>query len=198
MEEKKVALTRLSRCDFSGKFISKMFPSAKEFGIEGCEALIPGLLAMFEVAAHQGVEDIEMGMSHRGRVNVLHEVFRKPLHSIINAYKESELSSIGDVKYHLGTRAELSVVSSDGVERVLGLSLEANPSHLEAVNPVVIGKVRAKQYFNKDETRQKVMPLLLHGDAAFSGQGIVPEVMEVSWVYFDIVPTLSPRSILYL
>jgi 2-oxoglutarate dehydrogenase E1 component len=92
-------------------------------------------------------------------------------------FSESEPSELGDVKYHLGTRAEINVVGTDNVERTMHLSLAANPSHLEAVYPVVIGKTRAKQFFINDLERRKVMPVILHGDAAFSGQGIVPEVM---------------------
>jgi 2-oxoglutarate dehydrogenase E1 component len=187
IEDKREALNRLSRCDLMGKYISEKFPSTKVFGIEGCEVLIPGLAAMLRTASRGGVEVVELGMSHRGRLNVLHDFFQKPLHSIINQFRETEPTHLGDKNYHLGARTELEIVGSDGITRNVRLSLEANPSHLEHVNAVVIGKVRAKQYFGKDTTRKKILPLLLHGDAAFSGQGIVSEVMEVSVCYIALL-----------
>ena len=94
-------------------------------------------------------------------------------------FSENEPSELGDVKYHLGTRAEVQVKVSDGSTRTVHISLAANPSHLEAVCPVVIGKTKAKQFFVDDVDKTRVIPIILHGDAAFSGQGIVPEVMEV-------------------
>lgn len=126
------------------------------------------------------MEGIEMGMAHRGRMNVLHNYFEKPLRNIFNHFSEAEPTELGDVKYHLGTRAEVTITGPDGIERTVHLSLAANPSHLEAVNPVVIGKTKAKQFFIQDQSMKRVMPLLLHGDAAFSGQGIVPEALELS------------------
>lgn len=120
-----------------------------------------------------------MGMAHRGRMNVLHNFFGKPLWSIFNKFSEAEPSELGDVKYHLGTRSEILVKGLDDIDRTVHVSLAANPSHLEAVNPVVLGKARAKQFFINDTSMKRVMPLLLHGDAAFSGQGIVPEVRRV-------------------
>ena len=179
------ALDHLIRCDIASNVISQKLPSAKVFGIEGCEVLIPGMYAIMETASALGMENVEMGMSHRGRLNVLHEVFQKPLQSIFNHLLEAERIDLGDVVYHLGTRAELEIMGSDFVHRKVKLSLEANPSHLEAVASVVIGKTRAKQFFVQDIKKKKVMPILLHGDAAFSGQGIVSEVMEVS-IYSSI------------
>ncbi len=114
-------------------------------------------------------------MAHRGRMEVLHHLFQKPLRGIINMFSESDPTELGDVKYHLGTRAEIEVKGTDGMLRTVHMSLAANPSHLEAVCPVVIGRTKAKQFFINDTEKTRVMPILLHGDAAFSGQGIVPE-----------------------
>lgn len=182
-EEKLQVLKHLMRVDHTAKFLTKTFPSSKVFGIEGCEALIPGLWGILQTASSLGCEAIEMGMAHRGRMNVLHNFFGKPLHTICATFNESDLSELGDVKYHLGTRAELVVKdcsSNDPQERTVHVSLAANPSHLEAVNPVVIGKTKAKQFFIEDKEMKLVCPLLLHGDASFSGQGIVPETLELS------------------
>lgn len=170
------------------------------FGIEGCESLIPGVHALLQSASANGVEAVEMGMAHRGRMNVLVNVFDKPLRSICNNFNETEPSELGDVKYHLGTRAVVSVPGTDGVTRDLSLSLAANPSHLEAVNPVVIGKTKAKQFYLGESivggisAQHRVMPVLLHGDAAFSGQGIVPEVLEVFTCFFFF---RTPRRVNY-
>jgi 2-oxoglutarate dehydrogenase E1 component len=137
------------------------------------------------------------GMAHRGRINILHNFLQKPFSSICNQFNESEFSS-GDIKFHLGARAELTLPdiestttpvspfleeSEDGEvikKRTMHVSLCANPSHLEAVYPVVIGKTKAKQFYINDTQSERVMPLILHGDAAFCGQGIVPETMELS------------------
>mmetsp|Transcript_3340 Transcript_3340/g.4762 ORF Transcript_3340/g.4762 Transcript_3340/m.4762 type:complete len:903 (+) Transcript_3340:426-3134(+) len=170
----------LLRTDHTATFLNKRFPNAKVFGIEGCESLIPGLWGILEEVSKLGCEGIEMGMAHRGRMNVLHNFFQKPLSSICNNFHESEPSELGDVKYHLGTRVQLTVRGEDEKDRIVHISLAANPSHLEAVNPVVIGKCKAKQFFIGDATMKKVCPLLLHGDASFSGQGIVPETLELS------------------
>ena len=170
----------LLRTDHTALFLNRKFPNAKVFGIEGCESLIPGLWAMLEEAVNHGCEGIEMGMAHRGRMNILHNFLQKPLSTICNHFHESEPSELGDVKYHLGTRAHLKVKASNGQERSIHVSLAANPSHLEAVNPVVIGKCKAKQFFIGDKTMKKICPILLHGDASFSGQGIVPETLELS------------------
>jgi len=180
-----LVLKQLISTDLTATFLNEKFPAAKVFGIEGCESLIPGIHALLQSASAQGMESVEMGMAHRGRMNVLVNVFNKPLRSICNNFNETEPSELGDVKYHLGTRAVIEVPSTDKVTRQLSLSLAANPSHLEAVNPVVIGKTKAKQFYLGESivagvsAQHRVMPVLLHGDAAFSGQGIVPEVLEV-------------------
>jgi 2-oxoglutarate dehydrogenase E1 component len=179
-EDRVDALSQLVMIERFLKFLGKKYPGAKVFGVEGCEAMIPGLNALLQTATSMGVEGIVMGMAHRGRMSVLHNFFEKPLISILHYFDEANPSDLGDVKYHLGTRCTRKIKGFDGVEREVHMSLAANPSHLEAVNPVVIGKTKAKQVFINDTSQRKVMPLLLHGDASFSGQGIVPEVMELS------------------
>jgi 2-oxoglutarate dehydrogenase E1 component len=180
--QQKRNLYRLIRTDHAAKFLSKKFPSAKVFGIEGCESLIPGLWAILERGSHKwGMEGVEMGMAHRGRVNVLHDVLGKSFRSILTDFNESE-HFYGDVRYHLGTRATVATkgLRPEDEDKRVHISLAANPSHLEAVNPVVMGKCKAKQRLLNDDTQRRVMPILLHGDASFSGQGIVPECLELS------------------
>jgi 2-oxoglutarate dehydrogenase E1 component len=156
-------------------------------GLEGLESLIPGLKAMIDVASENGAEDFVFGMAHRGRLNVLSNVIRKPMELIFKEFlgspepvqvegAEDDWSSSGDVKYHLGTSSSRRY--PDG--REVQLSLLANPSHLEAVNPLVMGKARAKMYYKNDKTGETVVPVLLHGDAAFAGQGVVYESMQMT------------------
>jgi len=154
-------------------FLAEKYPSSKRFGLAGCESLIPGLKALFDHAGHLGIENIQLGMAHRGRLNVLVNLLQKPLESVCAEFGGTSAFSLGDVRYHLGTHAYLE---SSGVT----VDLVPNPSHLEMVNPVVIGKARAVQHFTKDRERKRTMPLLIHGDAAFSGQGIVSETLELS------------------
>ena len=153
-------------------FLAEKYPSSKRFGLAGCESLIPGLKALFDHAGHLGIENIQLGMAHRGRLNVLVNLLQKPLESVCAEFGGTSAFSLGDVRYHLGTHAYLE---SSGVT----VDLVPNPSHLEMVNPVVIGKARAVQHFTKDRERKRTMPLLIHGDAAFSGQGIVSETLEL-------------------
>ncbi|CAM6044651.1 unnamed protein product [Sphagnum compactum] len=171
-------LHHLLYTDYFERFLAKKFQASKRFGIEGCESLIPGLFALIERAAETGVEAIELGMSHRGRLNVLHTLLSKPLGSIVTEFKsggDHQYLRVGDVKYHLGTRGTLFFG-----DKSVQISLSPNPSHLEAVDPVVLGKTRAKQFFKQDHSRQQNMGLLLHGDAAFSGLGLAAEVMQLS------------------
>jgi 2-oxoglutarate dehydrogenase E1 component len=174
-------LNSLIRTHMATNFLNTKYPSSKVFGIEGCEALIPAMWAIIGRGAHKwGLEGVELGMAHRGRLNVLHDVLGKSFKDICSDFNEKE-HYYGDVKYHLGTRSTLSVESLDNQHvKQVHVSLAANPSHLEAVNAVVIGKCRAKQKFMNDEKKVRIMPLLLHGDASFSGQGIVSEVLELS------------------
>lgn len=181
-KEQLTNLDRLMRSDHSAGFIKMKYPGSKVFGIEGCESLLPGMWSALERATHTwGLEGLEIGMAHRGRINVLHNFLGKSLKSICNDFSEAD-QQYGDVKYHLGTRAVLEVPDPSGVNgpKSIYASLAANPSHLEAVNPVVIGKCKAKQLFLHDDHQNLIMPILLHGDASFTGQGVVPECMELS------------------
>lgn len=174
-DEKRRILDRLTWADAFERFVASKFPGEKRFGLEGAESLIPGLKAMIDrVVETAGVEHVVMGMAHRGRLNVLTNVVRKPVESIFCEFSGvgGEMTGFsGDVKYHLG----MSYVRPTPSGKSVNLSLVANPSHLEAVDPVVLGKTRALQFFLGDSS--KAMPLLIHGDAAFAGQGIVYETL---------------------
>jgi 2-oxoglutarate dehydrogenase E1 component len=190
-KEKKMHIyERLAFSDLFEKFLANKFNTAKRFGLEGGESCVPGLKCMIDRGSELGLESFSFGMPHRGRLNILANVMRKPMpqifkefqgtHYDLEEYMKNDWSSAGDVKYHLGTSMDRSY--PDG--RRVHLSLVANPSHLEAVNPVVLGKIRAKQFFsgNREEDKKKHMPVLLHGDAAFAGQGIVYETMQMAKV----------------
>lgn len=180
VNDKIFAFNHLLKCDMTAKYLHKKFPSAKVFGIEGGESLIPGLWSIAITCAELGVEGIEVGMAHRGRMNVLHNFFNKEFKSICNLFHENDSNGLGDMKYHIGTRSEILISLKDGSSKLLRLSLAANPSHLESVNPVVIGQCKAKQMYIDDKEMKRVIPLLIHGDAAFSGQGLVSETFELS------------------
>ncbi|CAH9088056.1 unnamed protein product [Cuscuta europaea] len=178
-----VILDRLMWSTQFENFLATKWTAAKRFGLEGCETLIPGMKEMFDKAADLGVENIVIGMSHRGRLNVLGNVVRKPLRHIFSEFSggtkpvdDAGYVGTGDVKYHLGTSYDRP---TRGGKR-LHLSLVANPSHLEAVDPVVIGKTRAKQYYTNDFERTKNMGVLIHGDGSFAGQGVVYETLHLS------------------
>ena len=184
-KEGKIAILRkLVEAEAFERFLHKRYPGTKRFGLDGGEAAVPALEQIIKRGGALGVDEIVLGMPHRGRLNVLAAVMGKPYHVIFNEFQGGNTQGAddfgsGDVKYHLGA-------SSDRVfdGNTVHLSLTANPSHLEAVNPVVLGKCRAKQSFDLQEDRQaervKVMPLLLHGDAAFAGQGVVSECFALS------------------
>ncbi|CAM5541434.1 2-oxoglutarate dehydrogenase E1 component [Frigidibacter albus] len=152
----------------------------KRFGLDGGEALIPAMEQIIKRGGSLGVREVVIGMPHRGRLSVLANVMSKPYRAIFHefqggSFKPEDVDGSGDVKYHLGASSDRSF---DG--NTVHLSLTANPSHLEAVNPVVLGKVRAKQFQLGDTTRHQVLPVLLHGDAAFAGQGVVAECFGLS------------------
>jgi 2-oxoglutarate dehydrogenase E1 component len=187
-KEKKLHIfDRLAYADIFERFLAQKFNTAKRFGLEGAEALIPGLKAMVDRCTELGVNSVVFGMPHRGRLSVLVNVIRKPMEQLLREFQGTHVdmqkynekmssgdwSGSGDVKYHLGTSFDRTY--PDG--RAVHLALVANPSHLEAVNPVVVGKVRAKQDIAGDDDRSKVMGVLMHGDAAFAGQGIVYETL---------------------
>lgn len=159
-EEKKMYWRHLLKTDHTLHFLGKRFSSVKIFGIDGCEALVPALWTIANSASDLGAEYIEMGMTHRGRMNILHNFFEKSFGSICNKFNECELYS-GDVKFHLGARANIKVGNKK--EKDMHISLCANPSHLEAVYPVVIGKAKAKQFYVGDTEMKRVIPLVLHG-----------------------------------
>lgn len=175
-DEKRQILDRVIwACSFE-TFLASKFPNDKRFGLEGAEAVVPGLKALIDTSVETGIEDIVIGMPHRGRLNMLSNVVRKPNESIFSEFtgsKEFDEGS-GDVKYHLGMNYKRPTTSGKHVN----LSLVANPSHLEAEDGVVLGKTRAIQQYKGDiGSFKKAMPILLHGDAAFAGQGIIYETM---------------------
>jgi 2-oxoglutarate dehydrogenase E1 component len=177
---RKAILNKLVEAEGFEKFLHVKYMGTKRFGLDGGEALIPAMEQIIKRGGALGVKDIIIGMPHRGRLNVLVNVLAKPLRAIFNefqggSFKPKEVAGSGDVKYHLGASSDREF---DGNK--VHLSLTANPSHLEAVNPVVLGKARAKQEQYNDDTRRSVMPILLHGDAAFAGQGVVAECFGLS------------------
>jgi 2-oxoglutarate dehydrogenase E1 component len=179
VEDKKYILKKLTRAVGFEKFLHKKFPGQKRFSLEGAESLIPALDAIMEKGAELGVEEFVIGMAHRGRLNTLANILRKPYSDIFSEFEGKEYEDetlLGDVKYHLGYTASRRATNGKTVK----LTLTPNPSHLEAVDPVVEGIVRAKAdlIYNKDFS--KVAPILIHGDASIAGQGIVYEVLQMS------------------
>ncbi|XP_067857421.1 2-oxoglutarate dehydrogenase complex component E1 isoform X3 [Heptranchias perlo] len=179
-EEKRTLLARLVRSTRFEEFLQRKWSSEKRFGLEGCEVLIPALKTIIDKSSERGVDNVIMGMPHRGRLNVLANVIRKELEQIFCQFDsklEAADEGTGDVKYHLGMyHRRINRVTN----RNITLSLMANPSHLEAVDPVVQGKTKAEQFYLSDTEGRKVMSILLHGDAAFAGQGIVYETFHLS------------------
>ena len=176
---KKAILNKIIEAEGFEKYLHVKFVGTKRFGLDGGESLIPALEQIIKRGGNLGAKEIKMGMPHRGRLNVLANVMGKPFKAIFSEFfgKTSSPSKDmeGDVKYHLGASSNREF---DG--NSVHISLTDNPSHLEAVNPVVLGQVRAKQFFHKDKERKKVIPVLIHGDAAFAGQGIVAECFAMS------------------
>lgn len=177
---RKALLEKLIEVESFEKFLARKYTGTKRFGLDGAETMIPAIDHIIAHAAELGVREVALGMAHRGRLNVLAHIMGKPAEAIFHEFAggsnyPDDVEGSGDVKYHLGASAD----------RVFGnhrlhLSLSANPSHLEAVDPVVLGKCRAKQDQSGDEARTSILPLLIHGDAAFAGQGIVAEAMAMS------------------
>lgn len=160
-------------------FVRKRFPGQKRFSLEGCETLIPALDSVIEEGAIMGIKEYVIGMAHRGRLNVLANILKKPYRKIFSEFEGmayADESLLGDVKYHLGCTLEKE--TSDG--STINLSIAPNPSHLEAVNPVVEGIARAKADQKYMSDYQQVAPILIHGDASIAGQGIVYEVVQMS------------------
>lgn len=179
-EGRKAILNKLVEAEGFEKFLHVKYMGTKRFGLDGGESLIPAMEQVIKRGGSLGVKEIVIGMPHRGRLSVLANVMAKPYKAIFNefqggSFKPEDVDGSGDVKYHLGASSDRQF---DG--NMVHLSLTANPSHLEAVNPVVLGKVRAKQDQRDDVSRTSVMPVLLHGDAAFAGQGVVAECFALS------------------
>ena len=177
---KKFIHERLVHAETFERYLGKKFLGTKRYGLEGGEATIPGLEQIVKQACLAGIKEIEFGTAHRGRLTILTTLFKVPYREIISKFQgnlndPNEVLGTGDVKYHLGVSTDREF---DG--KKIHLTLSPNPSHLEAVNPVVVGKVRAKQTILKDKTNDKVMSILIHGDAAMAGQGIVAETFAMS------------------
>ncbi len=177
---KKAILNKLIEVEGFEQFLNVKYTGTKRFGLDGGEAVIPALEQIIKRGGQLGLQEIVFGMAHRGRLNVLANVMSKPFSAIFHEFKggsstPQEVEGSGDVKYHLGSSSDRAF---DG--NTVHLSLTANPSHLEIVDPVVLGKARAKQDQRKDRERTTVLPLLIHGDAAFAGQGVVAECFGLS------------------
>jgi 2-oxoglutarate dehydrogenase E1 component len=179
-ESKKEILRVLTTAETFERFLDRRYTGTKRFGIEGAESLMPALEEILRRGSELGIREFVIGMPHRGRLNVLANFVGKPFAAIFsefqgNATNPEHVHGSGDVKYHLGTSGDREIGA-----KTVHLSLAANPSHLEAVDPVVLGKVRAKQLQRRDADRTQVASILMHGDAAFAGQGLVAESLELS------------------
>jgi 2-oxoglutarate dehydrogenase E1 component len=178
---KRRILEQLTEADGFEAFCQKRYVTTKRFGLEGGEVTIPAIHTIIETAAAAGVNEVAIGMPHRGRLNTLVNIVKKPLTALFSefggeSFKPDDVQGSGDVKYHLGTSTDIDVAGHS-----VHLSLQPNPSHLEAVDPVVVGKVRARQDQAGDtQARRSVMGILMHGDAAFAGQGLVYETLAMS------------------
>ncbi len=180
VEGKKAILAKLIAAEGFENFLNVKYTGTKRFGLDGGESMIPALEQIIKRGGQLGVQEIVFGMAHRGRLSVLANVMSKSFSAIFHEFKggsstPDEVEGSGDVKYHLGSSSDRSF---DG--NTVHLSLTANPSHLEIVDPVVLGKARAKQDQRGDKERTSVLPLIIHGDAAFAGQGVVAECFALS------------------
>jgi 2-oxoglutarate dehydrogenase E1 component len=178
-EEQRSILDSLTRADGIERYLNTKYVGQKRFSLEGGETLIPMLDDVIQQAGAAGVQELVIGMAHRGRLNVLVNVLGKPPQELFSefegAYDLAQLRGSGDVKYHMGFSADIRTPGG-----AVHVTLAFNPSHLEIVNPVVEGSVRARQDRRGDSERSQVLPLLIHGDAAFAGQGVVPETLQLS------------------
>jgi 2-oxoglutarate dehydrogenase E1 component len=180
LEGRRAILQRVVEAEGLEKYLGIKFVGTKRFGLDGSESLIPGIEQILKRGGQLGVREVVIGMPHRGRLNTLVHVMHKSYTALFSEFQgrpslPEEMRGSGDVKYHLGASADREF---DG--NVIHLSLAPNPSHLEAVNPVVLGKARAKQDQRGDSERSQVMAILMHGDAAFAGQGLVAESLDLS------------------
>ena len=178
-DEERYALRLLADAENFENLLHTRYPGTKRFSVEGAEPLIPLMALLIDEAAEGGVDRIVLGMAHRGRLNVLANIFNKPVRAIVDEFEDVEFDSVqgsGDVKYHLGYSSEYNTHTG----RKVRMTLAFNPSHLEAVNPVVEGRARARQDRRGPGSEKQIMPILLHGDAAFAGQGLVAETLNLS------------------
>ena len=181
-EGKQAILVKVVEAEQWEKFLARKYVGTKRFGLDGGESMVPALEAVIKYGGQYGADSMVFGMAHRGRLNVLANVMGKPYRAIFSEFaggatNPEDVGGSGDVKYHLGTSSDREF---DGIR--VHLSLVPNPSHLEAVDPVVLGKTRAQQVARGDASGQSVLPVLLHGDAAFAGQGIVAECLGFSGI----------------
>jgi 2-oxoglutarate dehydrogenase E1 component len=179
-EGKQSILTKVIHAEQWEKFLARKYVGTKRFGLDGGESAVPALEAVIKYGGQYGVEEIDVGMAHRGRLNILSNVMGKPAKAIFHEFaggatNPADVGGSGDVKYHLGTSSDREF---DGIK--VHLALLPNPSHLEAVDPVVLGKARAVMTYKGDKQGKSVLPMLLHGDAAFAGQGVVWECLSFS------------------
>jgi 2-oxoglutarate dehydrogenase E1 component len=180
-DDKTTILRQLTEAEAFEAFCQKRYVTTKRFGLEGAEVTIPAMHAIIETAVRAGVTEIAIGMPHRGRLNTMVNIVKKPFSALFSefegaSFKPDDVQGAGDVKYHLGASTDTEIAGQS-----VHLSLQPNPSHLEAVDPVVVGKVRARQDMAGDVSgRHKVMGILMHGDAAFAGQGLVYETLAMS------------------
>ena len=177
---KRAILTKLIEAEGSEGFLNVKYTGTKRFGLDGGESMVPALEQIIKRGGQLGLREVVIGMPHRGRLNVLANVMSKPYRAIFNEFRggsaqPDDVEGSGDVKYHLGASSD-----REFDDNRVHLSLTANPSHLESVDPVVLGKVRAKQDQRGDSERTEILPLLLHGDAAFTGQGVIAECLGLS------------------
>ena len=180
--EQKYILQKVNAAEAFENFLQTKYVGQKRFSLEGAETLIPLMDSIIDTAAGQGLDEVVIGMPHRGRLNVLFNIVGKPLKQLFNEFdgnfQGGQMGGSGDVKYHLGASGEHLQMFGDGEIKV---TLTANPSHLEAVNPVLVGMSRAKQdLLDKGEDGYSVVPLMLHGDASFAGLGVVQETINIS------------------
>jgi len=180
-EKKLKIFSRLCKNECFTNFLKNKFSTSKRFGVEGLDSMISGLRALLDKATQQGVKRVVFGMAHRGRLNTLSEVIGKTYEEILCEFQESKPTeqggwgNSGDVKYHLGTTTDMKLSSG----RSIRLAMLPNPSHLEAVNPLVQGKVRATQDYYQETERNETIAVTIHGDAAFAGQGVVYETIQM-------------------
>lgn len=177
IDQKRMILQHLNRSEIFESFLHTKFVGQKRFSLEGTETLIPMLALLIEAESRMGVDEIVIGMAHRGRLNVLANILQKSYSDIFSEFEEGYIAGVeggGDVKYHKGYS---SILKTD-LNTEMKISITANPSHLESVYPVVEGQVRAKQVMAKDESMDHIIPVVIHGDASLAGQGVVYETLQ--------------------